>query len=299
METKLEGVFCALWTPVDSRGDVQVDSLRAILRFVLESGVHGIMALGSTAEFPRMTVAQRKQVLEEIASGAGGRPIIANISDVRFHTAVELGIHAREHGARCISLLPPWFYSMDQRELAEFFIRVAEQVQLPLALYNYPEVAGKRIELATIRQVAAAVPVIAVKQSGGEFAYHKPLAEVARELGIALLTGADTQLPQAMQIGASGTVSGLSNAVADLVARTYAAVKAGNTNPSEATLLTRLDEAMQELPFPLNVRAAIAARGLPTGELKSPISSEARTKYDSLVDRIRSIYQTANLPPAP
>lgn len=289
----LAGVFCAFWTPTGPEGEVLWEAFDRNLDLVLEAGVHGIMALGSTAEFPHFDLARRKAILERIAAACQkrGRSLIANVSHVNCGAAIELARHAAAQGAQIAAVLPPWFFPIEQRDLAEFFIRVGRESGLPLGLYNYPEVCGKRIELETIRTVASAVKVVAVKQSGGEFGYHPDLVELGRELGFSVLSGADTRLPEVLKLGCTGTVSGLANAVPEALCEILAKFERGQDTAEPARLLSRMAEEMKPLPFPLNVKAAIAARGVETGAPKNPISRETEIIYIEVVSRLRALLE--------
>ncbi len=238
----LSGIFCALWIPTDDHGGVIWPALEQHLNWVLDSGVRGVMALGSTGEFPHLSLAQRKGILEKTVRICHGRalPVIANISDVQHRNVVELGRHARSLGVAAAAVLPPWFFPMQREDLAEFFIRIARQIELPLLLYNYPEVTGKKIELETVEQVARVVPVIAFKQSGAEFEYHHPLLQLAARLKFSLLTGADTRLAEALQLGCTGAVSGLANAAPDILSKIYENSHRGLPSSAQTELITKL-----------------------------------------------------------
>src|SRR6185295_19307645 len=104
-------------------------ALESNLSFVLDGGVQGIMALGSTGEFVHLRLEQRKALIERIIQvcKARGRKVIANVSDVQIRDVVDLARHAKSAGADCIALLPPWFYPMEQRDIAAFFIEAAQK----------------------------------------------------------------------------------------------------------------------------------------------------------------------------
>ena len=292
---KLSGVFCALWTPTGPAGEILWPELERHLAFLVDAKIDGFMALGSTAEFPHLTLPQRKEILERLARTH--LPLIANVSDVSHRNAIELSRHAKQCGAVASAVLPPWFFPMQQRDLAEYFISISQQSEMPLVLYNFPEVTGKKIELETIRRVAAAVPVLAVKQSGGEFQYHDELLRLARDSSFVLLTGADTRLEQALQLGCAGTVSGLANAVPEPLRSTFDHFKKGTAAQTESRLLQNLETRMGKADFPLNVKAAIAARGFETGALKNPVSPETLAAYESLKTELEQLFAAAGLSP--
>ncbi|HTG44950.1 MAG TPA: dihydrodipicolinate synthase family protein, partial [Verrucomicrobiae bacterium] len=221
---RLEGIYSALWTPTNSSGEILWQELEELLGFVLKGGVQGIMALGSTGEFVHLTFQQRTELLERVirtCKEKGNARVIANVSDVQHRNVVALARYAKQAGADCAAVLPPWYFPVEQRDLAEFFIQVGRQVDLPLALYNYPEVAGNSISIETIRTVAKAVKVVAVKQSGGDFEYHYDLLRVGREMGFEVLTGSDTRLEETLKMGCAGAISGLANAVPEVFRKIY------------------------------------------------------------------------------
>lgn len=284
----LSGVFCALWTPTDQSGAVLWPALERNLKFIVDSGIHGFMALGSTAEFPHLSIPQRKEILERVVRTQ--LPVVANVSDVSHRAAIDLSIHAKQVGAVAIAVLPPWFFPAAQSDLAEFFITVARSSGMPLALYNFPEVTGKKIELDTIRRVADQVRVLAVKQSGADFQYHRELLGLAKQYSFSVLSGADTRLAECLHMGCSGTVSGLANSVPDVLARIYKQADQKEEASRESAFMAELGARMDSLEFPYNVKAAIAARGFETGQPKNPASPETLRRYEALMQDLKSLY---------
>ena len=183
--------------------------------------------LGSTGEFPALTLEERKEILADIVAAAGTLPVLANISDIRPEAAIELGRHARSLGLGAVALMPPNFFPLSAADQRDFFLRVADRVQLPLLLYNFPEVLGNRVPLETIAAVADRVPVIGLKQSGSEFSYHQPLIALAKKKGFAIFSGADTRLPEVFGLGAAGCIGGLVNFVPEPMVAIFHACGAG------------------------------------------------------------------------
>ena len=149
-----QGVFAALWIPTDSRGRLMKRALAAHLAFLRKSGVHGVLALGSTGEFIRMNLAQRQAVLETVAEQAGSLQVIANISSIRVDEVIALGKVARRLRLPGVAIMPPTFFPVSQVDMLEFFLRAAEGVQLPVYLYNFPELTSNCIGLELLTQFA-------------------------------------------------------------------------------------------------------------------------------------------------
>ena len=101
------GIFSAQWIPTDALGRVDRASLAAHIEFERRAGISGVLALGSTGEFPFFTLDERTSVLATVAELAAPLPVFANISDVRPRVAIELGLHAKSLGLPVVPLMPP------------------------------------------------------------------------------------------------------------------------------------------------------------------------------------------------
>lgn len=294
-----EGVFCALWIPVDAAGRVQWALVEKNLERLRAARVHGLMVLGSTGEFLHLDFAQRMEFLAWVGKHASDFNLMANVSELNPRMVREMGRAAAGEGFDCVSILPPWFFPLSQDDIAEFFLQTAGASGLPVWLYNFPERTGHRIELETIRKVAANLPLAGVKQSGADSGYHADLARLGQELGYAVLTGSDTSMGEAMELGAVGSVSGLSNALPELVMSMFEQSKAeGGRKASRSEPGLRLAEVgslMGRVSFPLSVAAAIEARGLDPGHPKTCVSSTTSAAYRALTEDLRSRFRTWGL----
>jgi 4-hydroxy-tetrahydrodipicolinate synthase len=286
------GIYSAQWIPVDASGQLDRTSLAAHLAFERRHGINGVLALGSTGEFPHFSLAERQQVLATVAELAAPLPVIANISDIRPRAVVELGRFAKSLGVPAVALMPPPFFPLSQADLLAFFLHVAEAVQLPVMLYNFPELTGKRIDLATVAAFADRAPMCAIKQSGGEFEYHRELIALGREKNFVVMSGADTRLPEVFQLGAAGCIGGLVNLVPDLMVAIERIGRGGQ--PGEiagpAARMVELGRVIDQLEFPLNVAAGLEARGLQPGAPKAIVSEESRRLYAKIVAELGACF---------
>jgi 4-hydroxy-tetrahydrodipicolinate synthase len=296
-----EGIFAALWTPLDRRGRLLKSALADHLRFLRNSGVHGVLALGSTGEFPRFTVKQRLEALATVAELAAPLPVLANISSIRLDEVIALGRSARRLGVRGVTLMPPHFFPVSQADMLEFFLRAAEGVALPFCLYNFPELTGNRIGLETIAAFADRAPMAAIKQSGAEFAYHRPLIRLGREKGFAVFSGADTRLTEAFALGAAGCIGGLANFAPELMVNIFNRSRAGQRSEAatDAARMKTVGKIVDRLTFPLNIAAGMEARGLAPGAPKTVVSAESARLYRGIVTDFRRSFRSWQLVPAP
>jgi 4-hydroxy-tetrahydrodipicolinate synthase len=295
-----KGVYSAQWIPTDASGRIDRSALARLIAFERGHGIHGILALGSTGEFPQFSLDERKVALELVAELAAGLPVIANVTDIRPRAAVELGKRAKALGLPAIGLMPPMFFPVSPADQLAYFLHVADLVDLPVMLYNFPELTGKRIDLKTVAAFADRAPMCAIKQSGGEFGYHRDLIALGKDKGFAVMSGADTRLAEVFGLGAAGAIGGLVNIVPDLMVRIYQACNAGCADriADTSAQMVEVGRLVDQLTFPLNVAAGMEARGLPTGVPKMIVSPESHLLYQKIVGEARSYFHANGLAPA-
>lgn len=293
------GIHAAWWIPVDNEGNLRRDLAVRHLDWLKEVGLHGLLALGSTGEFPRMSLPQRSGILEETIELAAPLPVIANVSAIRLDEVVNLGRAAKRMGAVGVAIMPPMFYPLTQEDILEFFLRASEKINLPVYLYNYPEVTGNRIGLDVVSNFAEQAWMVGIKQSGNELAYHADLIKLGKEKNFSVFTAADPLLAKYLDLGASGCLGGMPNFVPEYMLSVYAACRAGDSSKA-GELSSRLEEAgkrLSALGLPLNVRSAVEARGFEPGAWKHVISKNTHETYRKLVDEMRRLYAEWNLTP--
>jgi 4-hydroxy-tetrahydrodipicolinate synthase len=286
------GFYSAQWIPTDSAGRLDRASLAAHLAFEKRAGIDGVLGLGSTGEFPHFSPDERKHALAAIAELAAPLPVIANITDLRPRAAIELGRFAKLLGLPAVALMPPIFYPMAQDDILAYFLHVADAVDLPVMLYNFPELTGKRIDLPTIAAFADRAPMCAIKQSGGEFAYHRELIALGREKNFVVMSGADTRLTEVFAMGAAGCTGGLVNIVPELMIDIYRCSAAGR--PADASVsaarMVELGRVIDQLAFPPNVAAGLAARGFAPGASKSILSPTSQRLAAKIESELRALF---------
>jgi 4-hydroxy-tetrahydrodipicolinate synthase len=292
------GIIAALAIPTDTDGSLMKHAMARHLAWLKSCGIHGVLALGSTGEFPFFTLDERKAILDTVAELAAPLPVLANISDLRPQTAIALGKHAQSLGIMGAALMPPWFYPVSDADQLAFFLTVAEAVPLPILLYNFPERTGNRITPETIAAFADRAPLAGIKQSGTEFHYHETLVALGEEKGFSVFTGSDTRLPEAFAIGAAGGIGGLVNFVPEEMVALYRICREGQSGDIEPhrARMSEVGSWMGRMSFPLNVAAGMQARGLDPGHPKSVVSSQSRALYAEVVTGLRECFTTWRLP---
>ena len=226
----LRGIVPPLLTPFRSNREVDVAALETLINRMIDGGVHGIFALGTTGEGPQLPHRLRHQIVEYVCEMVAGRvPVLVCISDTCFEEAVELADQAHSAGAAGVVKTAPYYLPMDQAELAEYTLRLTDRSPLPLLLYNMPSCTKVEFAPATVRQLGEHPKIVGLKDSSGDLEYFKAVVEACHDLeDFALFVGPEEILVDSMRLGGHGGVHGGANLFPRLYVDLYEAALNGN-----------------------------------------------------------------------
>lgn len=229
--SKIEGIFPALLTPF-TKGGVKVDYDRAcgLASFLAKKDVNGLFVCGTTGEGPLMTLAERKQMVEEVVGAVGKKvTVIAHTGCFDTASTIELTQHAQKAGAAAAGVVTPGFFTFDDECLYRHFKAVADSVKgFPILLYNIPGCVKNVIKPSLVHRLAKDVKnIVGMKDSGGNItAFNEVMLGVPK--GFVAINGVDEYSMQALAVGGSGCVSSTANVVPELFIAIYKAMKKGN-----------------------------------------------------------------------
>jgi 4-hydroxy-tetrahydrodipicolinate synthase len=143
--------------------------------------------------------------------------------------------------------------------------------------------------------------MVGFKQSGEEFSYLRELVPMGTELGFEVFAGTDTRVPEALALGAAGSIGGLVNVVPEYLVGIYDNHQRGQSAASDipSAHLRTIGETIDQLPFPLNVAAGVQSRGLEVGKAKSVVSPETRIIFSRVCRELQEFFEKWGLEPVP
>ena len=123
---KYQGIFPAFYACYDDAGEVSPARARAFTEYLIEKGVNGLYVGGSSGECIYHSVAERKALLEAVITQAAGRvTIIAHVACNNTRDSLELAAHAESAGADCIAAIPPIYFHLPDRAIAQYWTDIA------------------------------------------------------------------------------------------------------------------------------------------------------------------------------
>ena len=133
----LQGVSAPQLTPFHDDGSVNLEEYTRLSEYLAEAGLKGIFVCGTTGEFVNLTLEERKSLLQAAVKGSKGRcKIMFNVTAMNLQNMKELCDFARDNGADCLSLTPPYYHRYDGAAMEQYFVRAASLApDMPVYLY--------------------------------------------------------------------------------------------------------------------------------------------------------------------
>jgi 4-hydroxy-tetrahydrodipicolinate synthase len=225
----IRGVVPPLVTPVDGEDRVQEPAFRRILKHVLDGGVHGVFALGSTGEFFGLDDDQQKRAIEIAVDEVAGRvPVFAGVGAVTTRECVRAARRAEAAGAQAITVLPPPLLTPTEDELFGHFQAIADATPLPLLIYNNPDRIRINVSANLVERLAQLPTIVGAKDSSGDMSQTGEYIRRTQGTGFKVMAGRDTLILATLVYGGVGCVATTANVAPALVVKIYDRFQAGD-----------------------------------------------------------------------
>jgi len=284
------GAYTALVTPFrDGRPDF--DTLSAIVERQIESGIDGLVPVGTTGESPTLNNGEHLQVIEEVVRMTNGRvPVIAGTGANATPEAISLTREAERLGADGFLQVAPYYNKPSQAGLVAHYSEIASVTEKPIMLYSIPGRCGIEISVDTVKQLVDRFPhVRTMKEASGDANRVRSLLEACGP-DFSVLSGDDGVTVEFARAGGSGVVSVAANLMPQPVVALARACLKGDFEAAEE-ILNRQYALFHDLVFldgnPVTIKEAMFQTGLlPSIELRLPLvrtSPENRERIGQLL----------------
>lgn len=230
-DKQIKGVIVPILTPLKPDESVDVPSLRRLVNYLIDNGVHGIWVSGTTGEFANLSDKERLISMDAVVDEVNGRvPIIGNVSGASTQISVNMALEAQEMGMDGIAVTPPYYYPNAQDELLDHYRHIRARVGLPLWVYNIPQTVKTAVAPGTIATLAGEGAVVGVKDSSGAGELLAELNVLCQQGGISLLRflGTAFRITTAGSVGVQGVIPGIANLIPAACAYGWEAGESGD-----------------------------------------------------------------------
>lgn len=275
---------------------LDVDGVKHLVEHLVSGGVHGIFILGTTGESTSLSYKTREQLIVESCKAVNGRvPVFVGITDTSIEESVHLALIAHNAGAAAVVAAPPYYYGLGQEELYKYYWSLADQVNLPLFLYNMPSHTKINIDVKTVVRLSEHANIIGLKDSSANAVYFQSLCYLLKT-NFSLLVGPEEITAETVLMGGNGGVNGGANLFPKLYVALY--------NAAMAKDFARIEE-LQDLVMEISTRiytvgsygssylkglkGALSALGIVNGNIAPPFTTFDEKEMTKVIANIKDI----------
>jgi 4-hydroxy-tetrahydrodipicolinate synthase len=205
-----EGSIVALVTPFKD-GAVDYDRLGELVEYHIEQGTDGILPCGTTGESPTLSHEEHRKVVETVVEKVNRRiPVIAGAGSNSTEEALSLTRHAKDVGADAVLSITPYYNKPTQRGMVKHFTKIANEVHIPMVLYNVPGRTGVNLLPETVAELCNVENIVAVKEASGNMSQ---ICDIISRCDITVLSGDDSMTFPLLAAGGKGVISVAANVI--------------------------------------------------------------------------------------
>ncbi|MFM8415418.1 MAG: dihydrodipicolinate synthase family protein [Planctomycetota bacterium] len=295
---RIHGILTPHMVPLAADGSIDEPELRRYVDWLIARGVHGLYPNGSTGEFTRFSVEERRRVIRIVCEQAAGRvPVLAGAAEANVKETLAACEAYRGYGARAVAIVSPIYYRLSQESILAYFREIARSSPIDVTLYSIPMLASP-IELDTVRRLAEHERIIGIKDSSGDLPGMMRLIAAVRPMrpDFVFMTGWEAALVPMLLAGCDGGTHATSGVVPELTRAIYDLTRAGRIADAftlQYRLLDLFDRIFAAGDFPEGFRLAAELRGFRFGSGRQPLAEGQRARLAAaaggIAERIEAV----------
>jgi len=266
------GIWVPVVTPFAADGSVDAGGLARLVHRLIDAGIHGLVACGTTGEAATLSDDEQTVVLRTVCAAAGDTPVVMGVSGISPNEVAAQCTRWREEPIAGFLVPPPSYVRPSQQGIVDFYRRVtAAAAPRALLVYDIPYRTGVAIELATLRELADVPGIVGVKDCGGDARKTQALIADGR---LAVLAGEDHQIFVTLCQGGTGAIAASAHLHPAQFVALYDAVRTSRLDDARRLHhgLAPLVQALFAEPSPGPVKAVLAELGVIGPALRAPMT---------------------------
>lgn len=290
-ESELKGVIAPFTTPFDEEGRIEFAAVKSQVDWLIENGVHGLAAGGSTGEGHVLARDEHRQLIETTVEAVGARiPVVAGIIASSTAEVIARGQAVVDLGVAALQITPPhYLFRPDDAAMVSHFREICAACKTPVLIYNV--VPWCYLSPDLLLRIMDEVPgVIGVKQSAGDMKLFADLVRRANPENL-IFSAVDALLYPSYQLGARGSIAAILTAAPGPSVDLWNAVRNENWDVARDLheRLMPLWDAVGVDNMPSLVKYAQGLQGVPAGLAKRPTSPATEAQKIQVRDALTGL----------
>jgi 4-hydroxy-tetrahydrodipicolinate synthase len=290
---KFSGIIPPVPTIFKDDGSFDTAGMALVIDHLVSAGVDGMFFLGTGGEFSQMSHEERLEVAEFVVRYTAGRvPVLIGTGSTNTREAVALTRHAQSIGASGVVAINPYYWKVTEENLLGYFSAIANSVELPVLLYNFPALTGQDLYPAFVKRLVDAHPnIVGLKDTIDSVAHLRDMVDIVKGAHpeFSVFCGYDDHLLNTLLLGGDGAISASANFAPNVSTGIYRAVKDGDLARATAlhrTILQLPRIYKVDVPFVGVVKEAMKACGLPISSYSLPPAAPLSEEKIAVVRRV-------------
>jgi len=289
----LEGIIVPMVTPFDTNENLDKDGIIQVTEWLIEQGVHGLFVAGSTGEVARLTIEERKKLLDTVLDVAKGKiGIFFGVGCPSTKHTIELIEYAKDAGADAAVVIPPYYYKPGDKALLKHYEIISRKARdYPLIIYDIPAYSGYRLSDEILERIADLDNVVGFKDSSGDMSrFIKILSKIGNK--IAILQGWDIYEIPSFILGAPGGVFGIGNIIGKYEVQIYNYLKEKELEKAIEvfkSILPLIEFFMRKGMFPKALKEALNIIGIHAGVPREPYRDLSKEEKEELLNLLHNL----------
>lgn len=281
------GSGVAIVTPFTNDG-IDYDKLGELIEFQIRERTDAIVICGTTGEASTMPDDEHIAAIAYTVNKVNGRvPVIAGTGSNDTRHAINLSKKAEEAGANAILSVSPYYNKTTQRGLYEHFKAIADNVKIPMVLYNVPSRTNLNINPDTVKKLSEIDNIVAIKECN-----LSQVGEIINLCGsdFTVYSGEDGLVVPLMSLGGKGVISVMANIIPGDTHDMAAKYLAGDIEEARKLQLKTVElvKALFIEVSPIPVKEAMNLMGMNVGKCRMPLVEMADTNKQVLVKALQN-----------
>lgn len=293
-----EGTYVAMVTPFTKDEEIDEEGFRSNINFLIDNGVNGLLAAGTTGESATLSHNEHKKVIEILIDEVDGRvETLAGAGSNSTKEAIDLVKFSEDAGADAALVITPYYNKPQQHGLIDHYQVISDASDIPIIAYNVPSRTGVNLDVDTIVELAKIDNVDAIKEASGSIdkisEIYKALSLEGLEEDFNILSGEDGLTLPIMALGGTGVISASANVdPRRMVLMVDSMLNEDYQRAQELHYeMINLIKALFVESNPVPAKTAMRIMGLPSGPLRQPL---AEMKEDN-VEILKKALKDSNL----
>lgn len=297
----IKGVLTPSITVFDENKKLNYPANQEHINYLIDSGINGILFLGSIGEFFAMEKEEKKEFISFATESVQKRvPVLIGTGGTVVEEVIELSQYSAKAGADAVAIITPYFFQFNEERLYDYYKKIAENVDIDIFLYNFPARSGVNMSPDLIYKLGRDFDnIVGIKDTMDTISHTREIISQARDNldEFAVLSGFDEYFLPNLMAGGDGLIGGLSNVVPSLFADLYQAYQANDFKTT--TILSKKISILMDIykvsePFFPAIKQAVAVMGRNIEPIcKSPIkslSSKQVKEIENIIKKAGVVY---------